>query len=147
MVTFLGIMDFGFFFAGRVAATNATRIAARYAAANPTNWSYAGSPTNTSIQGQLVLTAVPAVITNDDTHVVLTYLVPGTLGAGVVCGTYSVTDHRVNYALGYTQASCVIPGNLVSIKATYTYTFITPMLSSVFRNVTISTEATEIEEV
>ena len=36
MVFVLGVIDFGYLFAGRVSAYEATRVAARYAAVHPT---------------------------------------------------------------------------------------------------------------
>ena len=145
MIIFLGIMDFGFLFAGRVASTNAVRAAARFAAANPTAWSNSANPPITSIQGNLKLTAIPAVIINDDTHVTINYLVPGTGTAGVVCGRWSSTTNTFVANGTYTQATCVTQGNIIQIQAIYVYTFITPMLS-VFTNVTLTSIAAEIEE-
>jgi hypothetical protein len=39
-----------------------------------------------------------------------------------------------------------VPGNLIRIQATYVYRFITPLLSAAFSNVTITTQASALEE-
>ncbi len=145
LVMILGIMDFGFLFAGRVATTNAVRTAARFGAANSSAWTNSPNPPSNTIEGRLRTTAVPAVIINDDAHVVIKYVVPG-LGSGTVCGQWSVSANAFQPVTGYTQSTCVTSGNLVSVQATYTYSFITPMLSQSFTNATITTEATEMVE-
>jgi hypothetical protein len=72
--------------------------------------------------------------------------VPGSAGA-VLCGTWSAGSASFVAQSGYTQATCVVPGNLVRVQATYLYGFITPFLRSTFPAVTISTDATVMEEV
>ena len=147
LLFFTGIMDLGFLFASHVATTNSVRAAARFAAANPTAWSNDPNPPTTSIEGQLKTIAVPAVIVNDDTHVTISYTVPGA-GSGTVCGQYSAASNVFVAASGsgYTQATCVVPGHLVTVKASYTYNFMTPFLSQPFGSITVFSEAAELEE-
>src|SRR5947209_18689168 len=111
-VMLFAIFDFGIFFAGRITATNAARSAARYAATHPTAWSNASSPPSNTIQGRLVSGAVPAAIANDDSHVTISYIVPGP-GAGTTCGQYSAASNTFVAASGYTQATCVVAGSLI----------------------------------
>jgi Flp pilus assembly protein TadG len=147
MIILLGIMDFGYLFSGYVSTHNAVRGAARFAATHPSAWTNAYNPPDkTTIEGNLKLTAVPAVIPNDDSHVIITYLVPTSGSAtGVVCGTYKPSTGFVPTGT-YTQATCVSPGNLVEIQATYIYTFMTPMLNQTFHTTTITAQALEFIE-
>jgi Flp pilus assembly protein TadG len=142
------IIDFGVFFAGRIAATNAARSAARYAATHPTAWSNSASPPSNSIQGKLVAAAVPARIANDDAHVTVSYVVPG-VGGGTTCGQYSAASNGFVAASGYSQSTCVVAGSLIRVRAVYDYTFATPItgLVGVSQNfLTVDGEAAELEE-
>jgi Flp pilus assembly protein TadG len=142
----LGIFDFSYLFAGRAAAYQATRVAARFAATHPTAWTSSASPDRTSIEGNLVLTAVPARVPNDDAHLTISYWVPGA-GSPTQCGSWSAAAGAFQPQPGYTQATCVVPSTLIRVQATYVYTFITPFLSASFRNITITTDASALEEV
>jgi Flp pilus assembly protein TadG len=147
-VMLFAIFDFGVFFAGRITATNAARSAARYAATHPTAWSNASSPPSNSIQGRLVSGAVPAAISNDDSHVTISYIVPG-VGAGTTCGHYSASTNSFVAATGYTQATCVIPGSLIQVHVHYIYTLASPALSALGLNpnsLTVDGSAAELEE-
>lgn len=147
LLAFTGIMDLAFLYAGHVATHNAVRAAARYAAANPKAWTTADPPAANTIEGQLKIIAIPAVINNTDAQIGITYTVPGA-GAGAECGYFKPSTGFVADP-GYTQATCVVPGHLVTVKATYDYVFITPFLKQIsqpFGKVTISTQAAEIEE-
>ena len=146
IVFVLGIMDFAYLFSGRLAVYEAARNTARYAATHPTSWSNASPPTATSIEGHLVLPAASASIPNNDAHITIAYYVPG---AGVLtkCGQYTEATNTFTPNGGYTQATCVIPGTLIQITATYTYTFITPPLKATWQNLTITTTAAALEEV
>jgi Flp pilus assembly protein TadG len=146
LIIFFGIMDFGFLFSGFVSAHNAVRGAARFAATHPSAWTNVSNPPDkTTIEGNLKLTAVPAVIPNDDSHVTINYIVPTSGSSGVQCGHY-LPSGGFTADNGYTQSGCVAPGHLVQIKASYIYTFMTPMLSSVFQSVTIKADALEFIE-
>ena len=145
LVFVLGVMDFGFLFAGRVSAYEATRVAVRYAAVHPTAWSAAAAPGGNTIEGNLILTSVPAKVPNDDAHLTISYLVPGT-GAAVSCGSWSATSGTFVPVGAYTQATCVATGHLVEIQAKYLYSFITPFLKSTFGSLTINTDASALIE-
>ena len=148
LMLLFAIVDFGTYFAGRVAATNAARSAARYAATHPTAWSNASNPPSNTIEGKLVSASVPAQIINDDSHVTVSYVVPG-MGAGVTCGQYSAASNAFVAASGYTQSTCVVPGNLVRVHAVYNYTFATPITGLVGITQTMLTvdgAAAELEE-
>ena len=147
LIILLGIMDFGYLFSGYISAHNAVRGAARFAATHPSAWTNASDPPDmTTIEGNLKLTAVPAVIPNDDAHVTITYFVP-TSGSrnGVQCGKYLPSTGFVASST-YSQATCVTPGNLVQIQAVYIYTFMTPMLQQTFHSTTITASALEFIE-
>jgi Flp pilus assembly protein TadG len=145
-VIVFGIVDFGYLFASRVNAYAATRTAARYAATHPTAWTNAASPAAATIEGQLNLTNLQPKVPNDDSHITIGYYVPGSAGA-TLCGSYSASSNSFVAQSGYTQATCVVAGDLVRVRATYVYGFITPLLRSTFPPVTISTDATAMVEV
>lgn len=157
-----GIMDWGFFYAGKVAATNAARSAARYAAVHPTAWTATDPPAASTIESSLVLAAVPATVTNQDnvggvkSYVQILYTIPG-VGGGTVCGQYYTGTPSGSTGFAgttksgggtYAQSECVIAGNIVTVKAVYTYRFMTPFLSAAFQpgTLTISTQASELIE-
>jgi len=143
----LGIIDFSFLFSGRSSAYQATRVAARFAATHPTAWTNASTPGPTTIAGNLRLTAVSAAVQNDDAHLTISYARPGAGSASTPCGQWSVTSNAFVPAAGFSQATCVIPGTIIEVKTTYTYTFITPLLRGTLRSVAISTDATALEEI
>jgi Flp pilus assembly protein TadG len=145
MVVF-GIMDFGYFYSGKVSATAAVRVAARYAAVHPIAWDNSANPSTNSIEGKLVLTAVPAVVINDDAHVTISYVRPAA-GAGTVCGHYSASSNAFVGQTGSDNISnCPIGGNLIRIQVTYIYKWITPMFKAAFSTVTIAGQADEYIE-
>jgi Flp pilus assembly protein TadG len=145
LILVLGIVDFGYLFMGRVTAYQATRVAARFAATHPTAWTNAANPASNTIAGTLKLTAVPARVPNDDAHLTIRYYVAGA-GAPVLCGAWSAAANAFQPQAGYTQATCVVPGSLIRIQANYLYTFITPLLKATYTSVTISTDASVLEE-
>lgn len=142
----LAIVDFGYLFASRVNAYAATRVAARYAATHPTAWTNAASPASNTIEYWLNLTQVEPKVPNDDAHVTIDYYVAGS-GAETLCGNWSVSANAFQPQTGYTQATCVVAGSLIRVRATYLYGWITPLLHNTFPSVTISTDATVLEEV
>lgn len=157
-VVILGIMDFGYFYSGKISATNAARTAARYGSVHPSAWTNSNPPAANTIESRLVLTAVPANVTNQDyasgrtSYITISYLIPGTAG-GTTCGQYSVSSNTfvgASKAGGgtYAQSECVIAGDIVTVKAVYTYTFITPILRNTFTpgTLTITTQAAELIE-
>lgn len=164
LLTFIfGIMDWSYFYAGKVAATNATRSAARYGAVHPSSWTPVDPPAANTIESALVLTAIPAVVTNQDnvngvkSWIEITYTIPG-IGGGIPCGQYytgSPSGHTVGFNGAaksgggtYSQSECVAAGNIVTVKAVYTYRFLTPFLSASFApgTLTIATQASELIE-
>jgi Flp pilus assembly protein TadG len=145
LVIVLGIFDFSYLFAGRTEAYQAARVAVRFAATHPTAWTASATPDRTTIEGNLTLTAVPARVTNDDVHITISYWLPGA-GAAVQCGAYSVSAAAFVPQTGYTQATCVLPGTLIKVHASYVYTFITPMLKATFQTVTLAVDASALEE-
>jgi Flp pilus assembly protein TadG len=147
-VMLFALFDFGVFFAGRITATNAARSAARYAATHPTAWSNASSPPSNTIQGRLISGAVPAAISNDDTHVTISYIVPG-VGAGTTCGHYSAASNSFVAATGYTQATCVVPGSLIQVHVHYVFSLASPALTALGlspTSLTVDGSAAELEE-
>jgi hypothetical protein len=157
-----GIMDWGYFYTGKVAATNATRTAARYGAVHPSSWTTVNPPAASTIEAALVLQAIPAVVINQDnvgsvkSYVEISYTIPGP-GGGTVCGQYytgSPAGHTPGFTGTfdgidlYTQSECVVAGNIVTVKAVYTYRFLTPFLTAMFQpgTLTISTQASELIE-
>jgi len=145
LVIVLGIFDFSYLFAGRTEAFQAGRVAARFAATHPTAWSASATPDRTTIEGNLIVTAVPARVPNDDAHITISYWLPGA-GAAQQCGAWSVSASAFVPQAGYTQATCVLPGSLIRVHATYLYTFITPMLRATFGTVTMVVDAAALEE-
>ena len=144
-VLVLGIIDFGYLFFGRVTAYQATRVAARFAATHPTAWTNAPNPPANTIEGELKLTAVPAQVPNDDTHLTIGYYLVAA-GAPVLCGRWSASANAFQPQSGFLQSTCVLPGSLIRIQATYLYNFITPLLKNTYTSVTISTDASVLEE-
>lgn len=147
LIVVFGIMDFGYFYSGKVSATAAIRVAARYGAVHPVAWDNSANPSINSIQGKLKLTAVPAVVVNDDAHVTISYLRPGILAAGTVCGHYSASSNAfVGQTGGDNLANCPIGGNLISVQVTYSYLWLTPWFRAAFSAVTITGSGVEYIE-
>ena len=67
------------------------------------------------------------LLPNDDAHVVIEYF--NVTGAtNTLCGHYSAAGAAFVAAGGYTQATCVIPGNLVRVTLTNSYALMTGLL-------------------
>jgi Flp pilus assembly protein TadG len=146
-----GIIDFSVFSASKTSTTGATRNAARYAATHPTAWSTASSPPPNSIQGKLQITAIPARVINDDSHVTIQYIIPDSTTTGTLCGQYSVASHGgaggMVWQSGYDNTRCPKAGNFIRVKVTYVYQLITPLSAQLGSAITIKSEAAELEEV
>ncbi len=127
----LGILEFGFMFQHDVAITNAARSGARWAATHPTAWSNASAAPSNSIEGQVQYAGGTSSIPNDDSHLVINYLVPGG-GSPTVCGHYSASSGSFVANSGYTQGTCVVAGTIIQVQVTSPYTFITPFISALF---------------
>jgi Flp pilus assembly protein TadG len=122
----LSIMDFGYLFFTRIQVFQEVRAAARYAAVNPTAWTNAATPGANSIEGHLRITDAPGYVPNNDAHITISYWVNST--NPVQCGSYSAATNSFVAANGYTKATCLVPGNMIQVKAIYNYSFITPIL-------------------
>lgn len=132
-----GVIDFGVLMEERIAIINAARDGARYATTHPTAWSNAVQPPSSSIQGQIMSAGGTAALSNDDSHILISYLKPD----GSACGHYSTGGFSGS------QSSCVVAGNLIQVQVTFTYRMITPMMSSLFPSgIAVSTAATMVEE-
>jgi Flp pilus assembly protein TadG len=148
LVVLFGLIDFAILFASRITANDAAASAARYAAVNPTSWTNASAPAANTIQGKLLNVAVMATIPNNDSHITIRYVVPGT-GSGTECGKYSASSNAFVAENGYTESTCVVAGTLIEVSATYQYLFATPVqaLAGLSQSpVTISVKARAIEE-
>lgn len=138
-----GIMDFGFAFSDEIAIANAARNGARYATTHPTAWTNAASPAITTIEGVIMSAGGASSITNDDSHITVAYLTSG----GTACGQYSQASNSFVAASGYTQATCVVAGNLIKVTVTYTFNPITPGIHALFSHgMTLTGTATMVEE-
>jgi Flp pilus assembly protein TadG len=124
-----GLIDMGVLFEKQVMLTNAARSGGRYGSLHPTNLSASASAASNTIQGQIQMAGDSSGLPNDDTHISITYY-PN--GSTTVCGTYNQSTNTINYAAGYTQASCLGVGNTVRVQVTNTYALITPFISALY---------------
>jgi Flp pilus assembly protein TadG len=141
-----GIIDFGILFETRLSLDGGTRAAARFGAVQAGALSNAASAPNNTIQGRLQATAGTSRIVNDDTHIVVTYYVPGS-GAPTLCGKYFASSNSITYYAGYNRATCLAVDNLIQVKVTDAYKFNTPIIGQVFSaGVPITTTALALIE-
>ena len=141
-----GIVDFGILFTTDIATTNAVRSAARWATTHPTSWSNAATAPSNTIEGIIQSAGGAVQVPNDDSHITISYSVPGS-GSATYCGQYSAAQNAFVAASGYSQSTCVAPGNFINVQVTYTYTFVTPVFVSLFPNgLILSTSSTMVEE-
>lgn len=146
MSLIFGIVEFGTLLTTDIALTNAARSATRWATTHPSAWSNSSSAPSNSIEGQLQGAGGAASIPNDDSHIQISYLVPGG-GSPTPCGSYSAGSGSFSGANGYNQSTCLVPGSLIQVQVSYTYSFMTPVLSGLFPNgITLNTGATMLEE-
>jgi Flp pilus assembly protein TadG len=124
-----GLIDMGVLFEKQVMLTNAARAGGRYASLHPTALSNVASAPSNTIQGQIQLAGDSSNLPNDNTHFSITYYPSGSTTA---CGTYSQATGSVDYAAGYTQASCLGVGSAVRVQLTNTYPLITPFISALY---------------
>jgi Flp pilus assembly protein TadG len=125
-----GIVDFGIFFTQTLGAADAANIGAHYASTHPSAWSYSDPAPSNTIEGQ-IQTLTGTTIPNKDANISISYLVPGS-GTATNCGHYSVSSKAFVAESGYSQSTCVVPGNLIQVQLTYTYTFLTPYLAGLY---------------
>jgi Flp pilus assembly protein TadG len=141
-----GLADFGLMFGRQLTINDAARAGARWAAIHPTAWSNAATPPSNTIEGQVQAASAMGTVSNDDTHIVITYLAP-TGSTAVVCGKYSATSSGFVAQNSYTQATCLVPGTLVQVQINVTYPFATPLLAQQFgAGIPITSTATMLEE-
>lgn len=144
LIFVLGIIDFAWLFTTRSQAFQGVRIAARYAATNPDAWSRSSNPSSGSIESKLQLSTVK--ITNDDAHIVISYWVAKSSTSEIECGFYKASNDSFQSMNGYHEDTCLVPGTMIQIQATYTYTYITPLLKGTLHSTTIVVTASAMEE-
>lgn len=121
------MVEFGFLFSHKLELTNAARSGARWGSLHSTSWSAAASPDSNTIEGQVQASGGTALLPNDDTHIYIEYFnVTGS--TQTLCGHYSAGSAAFVPAAGYSQATCVIPGNLVRLTLTNPYSLVTGLL-------------------
>ncbi|HLH74346.1 MAG TPA: hypothetical protein VKX96_13745, partial [Chloroflexota bacterium] len=139
--------DFGMLLTTDIATTNSVRSAARWATTHPTNWSNATSAPSNTIEGIIQNSGGLAKIPNDDNHITISYLIPGS-GTATTCGQYSAAQNAFVGANGYTQSTCVVAGSLIQVAVTYTYSFATPVFIGLFpQGITLTASSTMLEEI
>jgi len=109
-----GAIEFGLLYGHKLELSNGARAGARWAAAHPTSWSAAASPASNTVEGQVLAAGGTSALSNDDTHLTIEYLDSSAARAG------------------YTQASCVSPGNLVRVTLAQDYPLLTSILGGLF---------------
>ena len=132
LVLIFGLIDYSFYSTLRIDTAQAARDGARYAsfsAANAASWSAAATPANNTIESAILL-ELPGgngqpTWTNSDADITIAYYLGKT--PYTECGYYSVTSGKYVAETGYTQATCVIPGNQVSITLSNSYKTFSPM--------------------
>ena len=131
------VVEFGFLFSHKLELTNASRSGARWASLHSTSWSAVASPDSNTIEGQVRAAGGTSLVPNDDQHIAIEYF--SVVGATqTLCGQYRVTGAAFSPAAGYSEATCVIPGNLVRVTLTNSYPLLTQLLGGgVGANVTV----------
>ena len=140
--------DFGFLYAERLEISNATRVGVRWASTHPVTWSNAALPADNTIEGQVIYAGDTRTIANDDTHIQVQYFDMTTPGSPVYCGEYVESTNLFTPASGYTQATCVLPGNLITVTVNYFYPPFTPFFQSLFNStIKVTSTAAMLEQV
>jgi Flp pilus assembly protein TadG len=125
------VVEFGFLFSHKLELANAARSGARWGSLHSTAWSAAASPNSNTIEGQVLGAGGTSLLPNNDSHVVIEYF--NVSGASqTLCGHYSAAGAAFVAAGGYSQATCVIPGNLVRVTLTGAYSLVTGLLGGGF---------------
>jgi len=137
-----GVVEFGILFDHKLELANAARAGARWGANHSSAWSNAATPASDTIEGQVQSAGGTSALPNDDSHVLIEYLAVS--GSSLVqCGKYSAGSAAFVADAGYTQATCIVPGNLVRVKLTYAYPLVTGLLGGVVgAHVTVQALAT-----
>ncbi|HVD02235.1 MAG TPA: TadE/TadG family type IV pilus assembly protein [Candidatus Dormibacteraeota bacterium] len=143
LVLLLGaVVEFGFLFDHKLELANAARAGARWGATHSTAWSAAATPPSNTIEGQVQAAGGTSTLANDDSHLLVEYLAVS--GSSLVqCGHYSAGSGAFVAQAGYTQSTCVAPGNLVRVTLTNPYSLVTGLLGGVIgARVTVQALAT-----
>jgi len=148
MLLVFGVIDFGIMFEHSIAVTNAARDGVRWAVTHPTAWSNANPAPSSTIEGQIQTAGGVSNIPNNDQTISISYWVPSSSGGSTECGYYSASSNSFVALNGYTESTCVIPGNLIKVSIHATYNFITPIFSALYpQGISISSSAIMMEEV
>ena len=126
-----GTVEFGLLYGHKLELGNAARAGARWAAAHPTAWSGAASPASDTVQGQVLAAGGTSNLPNDDSHLTVEYLDTSS-ATPTMCGYYSAAAAAFVAQGGYTQATCVKPGNLARVTVKQSYPLITSLLGGLF---------------
>jgi Flp pilus assembly protein TadG len=122
------VVEFGFLFSHKLELTNAARSGARWGSLHSTTaWSANASPDSNTIEGQIRAAGGTSTLPNNDIRMVIEYFnVSG--ATQTFCGHYSVAGPGFVAAAGYSQATCVIPGNLIRVTLTNSYPLVSGLL-------------------
>jgi len=126
-----GAIEFGLLYGHKIELANAARAGARWAAAYPSSWSAAAGPASNTIEGQVLGAGGTSQVPNNDSAITIEYL-DSSKATPVVCGRYSVAGGAFAAQAGYTQATCVAPGNLVRVTVAQNYPLLTAILGGLF---------------
>lgn len=138
------VIEFGLLFGHKIELAGSARDGARWAASHSTAWTAAVSPPSNSIEGQLRAGGGTTQLANDDAHMTIEYLALSG-GSTTVCGHYSQATAVFTPAAGYSQATCVIAGNLVRVTLRNSYPLVTGLLGgAVGAQVSLSAVATMV---
>ena len=126
-----GVIEFGFLFAHKLELGNAARAGARWGATHSSSWSAAASPASNTIEGQVQAAGGTSGLSNDDSHVDIEYYALS--GATATnCGRFSAASAGFVAQGGYTQSTCVVPGSLIKVTLTNSYSLVTGLLGGAF---------------
>lgn len=152
LVLILGVIDISWLFTTRTQDYQAVRAAARYAATHPDAWDWhnpaVAHTIESTLQSDLNTVNLPNQdIVSDGPGIAIQYFVISN-GNLILCGHYSAAAHAFIPAPNYTQASCLLPGTMIQVTATYTYSFLSPaiIVSDPGPGVNISAVALALEE-
>ena len=135
------VVELGFLFSHKLELANGARAGARWGAAHSSAWSAAASPASDTIEGEVQNAGGTSALPNNDSHLYIDYLaVSGS--TQTLCGHYSVAGGGAFVAqAGYTQATCVTPGNVLRVTLTNSYGLVTGLFGSLGAPVTVKSVA------
>ena len=125
------VIEFGILFSHKLELTNGARSGARWASLHSTSWSANASPDSNTIEGQVRAAGGTSLLPNDDSHITIEYF-SVTGATQTLCGHYTASPPGFVAAGGYSQATCVIPGNLVRVTLSNSYPLMTKLLGAGF---------------